>query len=104
MKQRDILFLLISSCIVVFVWIAFTIIHNSQTSTVSEGTAQDISPIQATFDTKVIEKMKARLVVSPALTIQVTPGQDVIIQQVSITPAPLATAPATLATQGGTTK
>lgn len=86
MKQRDILFFLVSVCIIVFAWIAFTIVHNSLTSTLSSSTVQAISPINPTFDTDTLNKMKARIVVSPAFTISAVPTTTV---SPTATPTPL---------------
>lgn len=101
MKQREILFLLGSICVVVFVWIAFTILHNSLTSTISDTTSQAIQPISATFDTKIIGVMKNKLEVNPAFTIETTPGANKVISQTTITPSPLATGSATIASTSG---
>ncbi len=103
MKQRDVLFLLASACVVVFAWIAFTIVHNSQTSTISTTTSEAIAPIEASFDTATLAKMAKRLVVNPAFTISPIPT-------ISLTPSPtptplpplyVATASAKVASQGG---
>lgn len=104
MKQRDILFLLASTCVVVFAWIAFTIVHNSLTSTISSATSEAIAPIEPNFDITTLKKMKTRIVVSPAFTISAIPT---ISLTPTATPTPLpplnvASASATLASQGGT--
>lgn len=86
MKQRDILFLLASICIVVFAWIAFTIVHNSFTSTISTATDTAIAPINPTFDLTTLKKMKTRIAVSPAFTISAVPTISVTP---TVTPTPL---------------
>lgn len=78
MKQREILFLLGSIMVVVFVWIAFTLLHNTLTSTISGELTQAIVPIQPTFNTKIIEALKTRTVVKPVFTIQ-PPSQTAIV-------------------------
>lgn len=78
MKQQEILFLLGSIVAVVFVWIAFTLIHNSLTSTISGTLNQAITPIQPNFNTKVIDLMKTRTVVVPVYTIQ-PPSQTAVV-------------------------
>ncbi|HXS15110.1 MAG TPA: hypothetical protein VN711_03195 [Candidatus Saccharimonadales bacterium] len=104
MKQREILFLLGAICILVFAWIAFSILHNSYTSTLSQTTMQSISPIDPTFDTKTINALKKRTSVNPAFTIQVTPTQETIITPATTTPIPLASLSGSLASPGGKTQ
>lgn len=70
MKQGEILFFLGSICIIVFAWIAFTVLHNSLTSTISQETIQTIIPIDGKFDTDTITAVKQRTVVLPLYTIQ----------------------------------
>lgn len=65
MKQRDILLILISVFIVTIAWIAFNVIHNSTTSTISENLTLQIIPIVPNFDNKAIEKLKARQTITP---------------------------------------
>lgn len=101
MKQQEVLFLLGSICIVIFVWIAFTILHNSLTSTISEEVSQQIQPIPGTFDMKTINTMKNKLDVNPAFTIETTPGVDKVISQTKLTPSPIATGSATISTASG---
>lgn len=97
MKQNEILFLLGSICIVVLAWIAFTIVHNSLTSTISGTTLQAITPISATFDSNTIDAMTKRTVIQPLYTIQ-PPSKNAIV----VTTAPsLATSSAQQATTGG---
>lgn len=102
MKQQEILFFLGSICVLVFAWIAFTIVHNSYTSTIGDTTSQIILPINSSFDTDTIKNLQQRLAVTPAFTIQVAPEQDTIISQSGVSPSPVATTDAHLATQGGT--
>lgn len=102
MKQNEILFLLGSVVVVVFAWIAFSIVHTSLTSTVSEAVNQAILPIAPTFDTKTLNTLKGKPVVAPQTTIQ-GPSQNTIV----VTPAPpesqqpLATFSAGQASPGG---
>lgn len=68
MKKNDILFLLVCTCIVVFAWILFTVIHTSATSTITETLSQAILPIKPDFDTRIIEQLKTREIVTPIYT------------------------------------
>lgn len=100
MKQDEILFFLGSIVVVVFAWIAFTVIHDSLTSTISETVSQAITPIAPTFDTKTITKIRALPTVIPQFSIQ-PPSQTAII----VTQSPVqntGTSSAQTATTGGT--
>lgn len=100
MKQEEVLFFLGSLCVVVFAWIAFTILHNSLTSTISETTNQAITSIKPDFDTKTIDAMKHKTIIVPLSVIQPqTPG-EVIANPVPT--QPIATSSATTATGGAT--
>ncbi len=69
MKQKDLLFLLISSAILAGVWIVFTIIHNSLTSTINETVSHQIVPINNSFDNKTVQSLQNRLRVTPQNTL-----------------------------------
>ncbi|MDP2637481.1 MAG: hypothetical protein Q8P26_00265 [Candidatus Levybacteria bacterium] len=60
MKQKDILIILILLFIFVIAWIGSGLYHSAVSSTISETTAQDISPIAPTFDNKTIGNLKQR--------------------------------------------
>jgi len=84
MKQRDIYILLISSFVLVVIWIVFTIYHNSVTSTIPEVLNIQIVPIKPDFDLKTVSDIKTRN--------DITPVYDSIIKSeneaLSITPTP----------------
>lgn len=65
MKKNDLLILLASIFIFVFIWIGFSIYHNSISSTISEAVNIQLTPISPSFDTKTIEKLKKRESVTP---------------------------------------
>lgn len=65
MKQKDILFLLISVALLVIAWIVFNIYHNSVTSTISGTLNTNILPISPNFDTATISNLKTREPVVP---------------------------------------
>ena len=71
MKQKDILLIVILLFIFTFVSIAFSIYSNSVTSTISESINQDIAPIDPTFDTKTIDKLKSRERILPSYDIEI---------------------------------
>ena len=64
-KQKDILFILISSFIVVAAWIGFNIYHIKVTSTVSEHIQYQLNPINPTFDQQTMQELKTRENINP---------------------------------------
>ncbi|MDP3988201.1 MAG: hypothetical protein Q8P80_03600 [Candidatus Levybacteria bacterium] len=70
MKQREILFILISTLILVLMWIGFNIYHNAKTSTIPQTLSIQISPINPTFDMETIERLKNREKVQPVFEVQ----------------------------------
>ncbi len=73
MKQRDYLFLIISSAILVVIWVTFNIIHTAITSTISASIGQQLEPISATFDTQTLNGLNSRKKVVPAFVISLPP-------------------------------
>lgn len=71
MRQKDLLFLILSSTFLALVWIIFTIIHTSLTSTISNTLTQQIQPINGTFDDKTLQVMQRRLQVTPQFQLQI---------------------------------
>lgn len=100
MKQEEILFFLGSAVIVVFAWIAFTILHNSLTSTLSGSTLQIITPIDPTFNTKTIDAMSKRTVILPLNTIPPQSQTEIVVTTAPTQP-PVATSSGQTASQGG---
>jgi len=99
MKQGEILFFLGSILVVIFVWIAFSLIHTSLTSTISAETIQAIIPINAHFDTKTIDSMRLRTPVVPATILS-----NQVVPEVVVTTGPIPTPIASvtpIATNGG---
>lgn len=69
-KQKDILFVLISSFVVVVAWIAFNIYHIWATSTVSEDIQLQLTPISPNFDPQTIQQLKLRENINPLFDLQ----------------------------------
>ena len=65
MRQKDLLFLLVSATFLAVVWIIFTIIHNSLTSTISSSLTQQIQSIDGSFDNQTIQILQKRQKVTP---------------------------------------
>ncbi len=70
MKQKNILIILVFFFVLAVAWIGGNIYHNTATSTISETTNQDISPIAPTFDTKTVNKLKERQKINPSFELQ----------------------------------
>lgn len=105
MKQKDILFLLVSASILVFAWIAFSIYHNLATSTISQTLETSISPINPAFDKKTLEALRKREKAVPVYKLQNEPVSPTPIQS-GPTPISSPSAESSLttekqATQGG---
>lgn len=83
MRQNDILFITVSSFLLVIMYIGFSIYDNSVTSTIPDDANIQIIPISQTFDEKTISDLKKRINVTPIFQV----GQP--------TPTPIATATAT---------
>ncbi|OGH13564.1 MAG: hypothetical protein A3H50_00250 [Candidatus Levybacteria bacterium RIFCSPLOWO2_02_FULL_37_10] len=60
MKQRDVLFLAISTFVLITAWIGFSIYHNLMSSTITKPVAEKIVPLNPNFDTKTIDSLKER--------------------------------------------
>lgn len=107
MKQRDYLFILISSAVLVIVWITFSILHSLLTSTISESLGQQLIPIAGTFDTKTLDALKARTQITPLFVIVQSPTPTPTIppvtpiQPIASQSAPIVTQIILPATQGG---
>jgi hypothetical protein len=70
--QKDILFLSISSFIVIVAWIGFNIYHIYVTSTISEDLQLQLTPISPVFDTQTIQKLQSRENINPVFEMQKT--------------------------------
>ena len=70
MKQRDILFLVISTFVLIVAWIGFSIYHNLVSSTITKSVAEKIAPIDPDFDTKIIDILKERKSVEPVFQVK----------------------------------
>ncbi|HEX8965556.1 MAG TPA: hypothetical protein VF820_03945, partial [Patescibacteria group bacterium] len=81
MKQKDLLFILISSTLLAIVWIIFTILHNSLSSTITQSVSQQIVPIEGRFDAKTLQTIQKRTQITPVSSIQ---GTD----NITLTPTP----------------
>ncbi len=105
MKQKDIVFILISSTFVVALWITFNILHGVLTSTINSNTTQDIQQINGTFDTKTLQLLKKRQLILPQSAIATQPTPTPTPTVAPITPVlPLQSVTIPVASDGGTTQ
>lgn len=95
MKRREILFILVSTLILVIAWIGFNVYHNTVTSTISDILNIRISPINPDFNIKDFEKLKERKKVLPIFEAQISTSASI-----TTTPTPSITG-SQQATSGG---
>ena len=69
-KRQNILFILISSFIVVVAWVAFNLYHIWITSTISENIQLQLTPIAPNFDPVTIQQLKSRENINPLFDLQ----------------------------------
>ncbi|HSX09245.1 MAG TPA: hypothetical protein VLF93_03770 [Candidatus Saccharimonadales bacterium] len=64
-KQNDLLFILVSSFIVVVAWISFNIYHIIVTSTINQHIQYQLTPIDPTFSQQIMQELKTREDINP---------------------------------------
>ena len=111
-KQKDILFILISSFVVVVAWIGFNLYDIWANSTISQEIQLELTPIDPQFDPQTIKLLKNRENINPLFS-QATPSATVTVvptqtpvpptptpaQQVTLsTPTPTSTIPSSIPT------
>lgn len=86
--QKDILYISISSFVLVVLWIGFNLYHAHATSTIAPDLKLQIAPINPRFDTAIINKLKTREKIaplyeardaSPSATVTITPAESVTV-------------------------
>lgn len=95
-KQKDILFILISSFVVVVAWIGFNLYDIWANSTVSQEIQLELTPIDPQFDPQTIKLLKNRENINPLFS-QATPSASVTVEPTQ-TPAPTPSQQVTLST------
>lgn len=92
-KQKDILFIFISSFIVVVAWISFNIYHIWATSTVSEDLQLELTPIAPAFDARTMGQLKTRENINPIFESQASASASPTPVKITLTPtaAPVTT-------------
>ena len=100
MKRKDILLLLIPGFILTIFWIAFTVYHNHITPTISTDLQEQIMPINPSFNTNVIEKLRQRTQTESLADFSLTPSPSET-QQFSNTPLSASTSSPLIQASGG---
>ncbi len=98
MKRKDILILLIPTCIIIFCWVIFNIYHNYITSTIPATLGAQIQSITPNFDMNAINNIKGREAITPLYDLGAIPQESGTTNSESI---PISTSSANLSTQGG---
>ena len=95
-KQKDILFILISSFVVVVAWIGFNLYDIWANSTVSQEIQLELTPIDPQFDPQTIKLLKNRENINPLFS-QATPSASITVEPTQ-TPTPTPAQQVTLST------
>lgn len=83
--QKDILYIAISSFVLVVLWIGFNIYHAYATSTITPELQAQIEEINPTFDSATIQNLKGRSKASPVYEIDVVASSS---PQPEVSPSP----------------
>ena len=86
MKQKDILIITIFLFIFVLTWIGGSIYHSGVSSTISETTSKEISPIMPVFDTKTIDELRERQKITPSFELGGTTPTPIALPTPKISP------------------
>lgn len=70
--KKDILYISISSFVLVFIWIGFSIYHAYVDSTIEPSILNQIEPINSSFDTSIINELKNRQDIIPVYELENT--------------------------------
>ncbi|RJQ35881.1 hypothetical protein C4559_05985 [Candidatus Microgenomates bacterium] len=76
MKQKEILFMLVSTFVLVTLWVGFSIYHSFVSSTIQEPLKIQIQPISPNFDDKAIQSFKKRGEIDPIMEIAESPEEN----------------------------
>lgn len=73
MKQKQQFIIIVLLFIFVLVFVIVNIYHNLNESTISENTSKEILPIDSSFDTRAIDRLKKREKVNPVFELENLP-------------------------------
>jgi len=101
-QQKNLLYILVPSTILVILWIIFSVYNKSVTSTISSTQKQAIEPISPLFPTGVLSDLKKRENIEPLFSIDSVPtDQSSESATLSQTPTPIVEIDETDATESG---
>lgn len=103
-QQKNLLYILVPSTILVVLWIIFSVYNKSVTSTISSTQTQAIESISPTFPTGVLSSLKKRTAIEPIFSIESVPtdeGSESGTLKVTPTPEITETPEATGSGEGG---
>ncbi len=89
MKQKQLLFFLVPTAIVVIAWVGFNIYHSATVSTIPDSVSIQISPIPGQFNVAVINKLKLRQKIPALYEIPTSPTPSPRITPSLKGPSPL---------------
>lgn len=101
--QKDILYIAISSFVLVVLWIGFNLYHAHATSTIEPVLQIQIKPIDPKFDTEMINKLKSRQNIQPVYELNNASGAASTTPTPPTQAAPNSTGSGELSTPGGAT-
>lgn len=106
-QQKNLLYILVPSAILVILWIVFSVYNKSVTSTISSTQTQAIESISPSFPTEVLSSLKKRQSIEPLFAIDSVPNTEASESgtlDLSPTPTPNVTDQAPVATNSGVEK
>jgi hypothetical protein len=83
--QKDILYISISSFVLTVLWIGFNLYHAHVASTIEPSLQLQIEPIEPSFDTETIGRLKNRQSVAPLFELE---GSSISTPEANTTPSP----------------
>ena len=88
-QQKNLLYILVPSTILVILWVVFSVYNKSVTSTISSTQTQAIESISPTFPTGVLSSLKKRTAIEPIFSIESVPtDQSSESGTLNLTPTP----------------
>ncbi len=103
-QQKNLLYILVPSAILVILWIIFSVYNKSVKSTISSTQTQAIESISPSFPTEVLSDLKKRQSIEPLFAIDSIPSTESSESGTlnpSPTPTPSTTEQAPIATNSG---
>lgn len=86
-QQKNLLYILVPSTILIILWIAFSVYNRSVMNTINKSQSIAIQPISPVFPTGVIESLKKRKSFTPLYSIDSVPNLPAS-SEADLTPTP----------------